>query len=729
MTDELATWRLDVTEANHTLVFSSINNALPVVSYSGPQLPTDERLNDFARADLRPIAPGTLDQIAPLSLLPEEGRGFQGYCGVQLVDDSGRPALTQFRLTRIDQTEHSIRFQATDNALQLALELEFQCENDSGVLITESKVTNLGDTRWRLDWLSVPVLPVDQSFAVLQEYRGRWTQEFTPVITTLRTGVHLRESRRARTGHDHFPGLIVGEAPLAWTRGRCAAMHYAYSDVHRVAIEGLPDGRYQVQAGIAESRTLAANSSQPSAEQSSLHSGQAYWTFSSNGKNELSHHFQRYVQDHVVKLPDPTMPRVVNYNCWEAIYFKHNMTQLKALATSAKDVGAERFVLDDGWFGVEGIPRNDDTSSLGDWFVDANKYPDGLTPLIDHVNSLGMQFGLWFEPEMVNLRSQLAQENPEWVLRHGDVEHVEGRSQYLLDFTNPDVVDYVYHCLHDLLKDHNIQYIKWDMNRDATRAVDAKGRRSLVRHSDAVQTLMARIRAAHPKVEIESCASGGGRIDYRVLKNTHRVWLSDSIDARVRWKMQCEAFVFLPPSVYGSHVGAEQAHTSARKQTMSFRALVAMTGHMGIESDMALLSDADRTTLIHYINLYKRHRDWMHTGRQYRLDTNNDDSLAQQFTSNDRNQFLLFTANLDVPVNETTAPVRLCGLDPHVDYEVSLINKDDIDPLATRLFDHPIVTQASYVMTGFQLMHQGIVAPFPMPDSMFLFHGTAVSAI
>ncbi len=718
MNDALQAWRLDLGSDSfkHTLVFASSNHELPTVVYNGPLLPASTRLQDIAEHAIRPLPPGTLDQLAPLSLLPEEGQGFQGYCGLNVTSIDARPALTQFRIQQVDESVNSIVFHANDNATGLSVSLHFSFATDSNVLKTHTELHNTGSTRWRVDWLSVPVLTLDESFDTLQEYRGRWTQEFSPVVTDIRTGVHLRESRRARTGHDHFPAMIAGTAPLAWTHGAAAAMHFDYSDVHRTVLESLPDGRRQVQAGIAETRWLEP--------ESSLHSGNAFWAFSQHGLNDLAFHYQQMVKDHIVKLPDPKAVRHVNYNCWEAIYFDHDIDRLKALATSAANVGAERFVLDDGWFGTNALPRDDDTSTLGDWFIDTNKYPEGLTPLVEHVNSLGMRFGIWFEPEMVNLNSQLAKHRPDWVLKHGDAKHIEGRQQFLLDLTNPSVVAYLFECIDAILSEHNIEYIKWDMNRDATRAVDAQGHRSLVRHSDAVHALMAKIRHAHPKVEIESCASGGGRIDYRVLKNTHRVWLSDSIDARVRWKMQSEAFLFLPPSVYGSHVGAEKVHTSARKQPMSFRAQVAMTGHMGIESDMDELDDADRKTLMRYIELYKTHRQWMHQGRQYRLDTVHKDNLTQQFVAPQKNQFLVFAGCIDIPVDETTAPLRLVGLDPDADYEVSLINKDDINPLATRIFPHPLIDKPFALMSGAQLMQQGIIPPFPMPDTLWVFYGT-----
>lgn len=722
MNDAIAAWRLDIgtDPFKHTIVFASNNHELPTVAYNGPHLPANTRLNDIAKHAIRPLTPGTLDQLAPLSILPEEGQGFQGYCGLNVTDMDACPALTQFRIDSVDKTANGIVFNATDAVTRLSLSLHFVIAKDSNVLQTHTQLHNSGNTRWRVDWLSVPVLPLDQSFNALQEYRGRWTQEFSPVVTDIQTGVHIRESRRARTGHDHFPAMIAGTAPLAWTQGASAAMHFDYSDVHRTVLESLPDGRRQVQAGIAETRWLDS--------QGTLTSGNAYWAFSQNGMNDLAYHYQSFVKNHLVTLPDASAPRYVNYNCWEAIYFEHNIDRLKTLASSAASVGAERFVLDDGWFGTKKLPRNDDTSTLGDWFVDTQKYPDGLTPLVEHVNSLGMRFGIWFEPEMVNLKSQLAKHRPDWVLKHGNAKHIEGRQQFLLDLTNPSVVTYLYECLDAVLSEYNIEYIKWDMNRDATRAVDSQNHRSLVRHSDAVNALMAKIRQAHPKVEIESCASGGGRIDYRVLKNTHRVWLSDSIDARVRWKMQSEAFLFLPPSVYGSHVGAEKVHTTARKQPMAFRAQVAMTGHMGIESDMAELNEADRATLMRYIDLYKTHRQWMHEGRQFRLDTVHQDNLAQQFVAKNKNQFLVFSGYLDVLVDETTAPLRLMGLDPDADYKVCLVNKEDVDPLATRIFPHPLIDEASSRMSGSQLMQQGISPPFPMPDTLWVFYGKQYSS-
>ena len=230
-------------------------------------------------------------------------------------------------------------------------------------------------------------------------------------------------------------------------------------------------------------------------------------------------------------------------------------------------MGAERFVLDDGWFGS----RNDDTSSLGDWDVDKTKFPNGLGPLIKHINEIGMEFGIWFEPEMISPNSNLYRSHPNWIL--GDEKQLLGRNQYVLDLNKIEVHNYLFEKISKILNENNISYIKWDHNR-------------VLPYPDQNQVkgfykLLDKLRSFFPHVEIESCSSGGGRIDYGVLKRTHRVWLSDSNDALVRFRMQNNASIWLPSEVVGSHVGPRKCHTSGRVLNMSLRAWVAASRHMG----------------------------------------------------------------------------------------------------------------------------------------------------
>jgi len=494
--------------------------------------------------------------------------------------------------------------------------------------------------------------------------------------------------------------VLVNEQ-TGFTRGQAAAMTYVKTGLHRLLVETLPDGRKQLQAGIPEARVLPAGGS--------ISSGSALWSFSAAGLR-----------------PNPTLPRPIHYNSWEAVYFDHDVDTLKTMATLAAEAGAERFILDDGWFGTEDFSRNDDTTSLGDWFVDKKKYPDGLSPLIDHVLALGLTFGIWVEPEMVNLDSALARQHPDWVMGHSTARPLAWRQQHVLDITRAEVSDYVFERLNELLSQHAIDYIKWDMNRDLTHAVDQQGKPILVNYANAYLALVRRVRLAHPSVEIEMCASGGSRTDYEALAHHHRIWLSDSHDSVERWRAQNAAFLFLPPEVTASHVGAHINHTSGRQLTMAFRALVAFSGNMGIEADLRHLSDDDRRVLRRYTDLYKVHRHWLHDGHQYRLDTTVDHTISQLRVARDGKRFLLFSGTQTVPTTETTPAVKLTGLDPQARYRVTLVNAEDIAPMATRLFSSPYLENDGLVLTGASLMQAGLVTPFPFPESLWLFEGVRI---
>ena len=255
-------------------------------------------------------------------------------------------------------------------------------------------------------------------------------------------------------------------------------------------------------------------------------------------------------------------PRPVHFNTWEAVYFDHDHTRLRDLAELAARVGAERFVLDDGWF----RGRTFDHAGLGDWTADPLRYPQGLDPLIRHVRELGMEFGLWVEPEMVNADSDLFRAHPDWVLGAVGRKQPLGRDQYVLDLTRPEAWAEIYRQLDVLLAGHDIAYLKWDMNRDLTHAVSA-GRAATHRQTLAVYGLIDALRAAHPHVEIESCASGGARADYEILRRTERIWPSDCIDPIERQAIQRAFSIFFPPEVSGGARGrADRPHDGADQQ-------------------------------------------------------------------------------------------------------------------------------------------------------------------
>ncbi|MGL4488084.1 MAG: alpha-galactosidase, partial [Rhizobiaceae bacterium] len=657
--------------------------------------------------------PGALADYAPaLSICPEYGRGYHGECGVDAHDVDGRPVLTHFEIEDVKASKGELIFWLSDAANGLSYIAMFTANDTSGIIEAEASLHCVKPLM--VNFLSAPVMAVPTSATHLIDYAGRWTQEFGERLVPISRGVHMRQSKRGRTGHDHFPAFLFPGRNCSWTAGEVHALHLGYSGSHTMLVERLTDGRTALLSGIGEPVALQAGGT--------VQSGKAYLGFSGEGRNGLAHAFQSHVRNAIVKFPDPKRPRPVHYNCWEAVYFRHDLDELKELATRAHANGAERFVLDDGWFGK----RDDDTSSLGDWVIDKRKFPDGLSPLIDHVEKLGMKFGIWFEPEMVNPDSDLARAHPDWIIAPKGRDVLTARNQLVLDYSNPAVSEHIFKQMDAVLSAHAIDYIKWDMNRDITLGVDQDGHGLLRRQIEAVYALMDRLSLKYPTLEIESCASGGGRIDYGVLQHTHRVWLSDSNDAHERWIMQNAALQFLPPEIVGSHVGPRHCHTSGRNLSMSFRATVAASAHMGFEMDMRELTEDEQTELRRWTNFYKANRALLHSGRQYRLDTPTPETIAQMTVSRDRQQFILFSGSIESHRDETIQPLRLAGLDPHVLYELKLENPEQMADRATRSFTSPLVENGPLVLSGSALCQAGLVLPFCFPQTMWVVTAHAI---
>ena len=367
-------------------------------------------------------------------------------------------------------------------------------------------------------------------------------------------------------------------------------------------------------------------------------------------------------------------------------------------------------MLDDGWFGR----RDDDTTSLGDWTIDRRKWPDGLDPLIDRVEALGMRFGLWVEPEMVNPDSDLYRAHPDWVL--GPADQVQGRHQMVLNMAREELRNHLYERLSTLLSGGRIDYLKWDHNR-LLPLLDAAQTRG-------VYALLDRLRADFPQVEIESCASGGGRIDTGILARTHRVWLSDSNDALERLRIQHDAALFLPPSVTGSHVGPRHCHTSGRVLPMSCRARVAAQRHLGFEMDLRELTEDEARLLSEVTAWWKAGRGWRMSADVLRLDTAPEVTAEMQLAS-EGDRFTLFVGVSESSAQSLPRPVRLAGLDPRAMYRVTLTNPGDAPkqsrgPVALR--DGPLT------LSGAALMRQGLTLPWAWPATMWVIEGSRVAA-
>jgi len=394
--DTFQAWRLD--DARQPLVLAARRTRLPEVVYWGPPLPKGEDLGTLYHAHMLDVTGGMLDENPDLSILPEASRTFPGQPGLIIRAQDGTPLLPKFCFDGADQTDDTLTLHYKDAGTNLRYTARFQTDPDTRIITAKAMLDS--DAPVHLHWLSAPVIPGPQLSDEMIDVAGRWTGEFQLNRTAWSPGMRYRENRTGRTGHEHFPGLIVPCRGATNTQGHAYAFHYGWSGGHKMIAEELPDGRRQIQFGHAARMEVNAATH--------FESASLYITFSDDGLNGCAVAFQRHLRDRIV-TPTSDKPRPVHYNCWEAVYFDHKLDILQDIASRAAALGAERFVLDDGWFGQ----RDDDTTSLSDWQVDPRKYPDGLGPLIDHVHGEGMSFGIWFEPEMINPDSDIHRAHPD----------------------------------------------------------------------------------------------------------------------------------------------------------------------------------------------------------------------------------------------------------------------------------------------------------------------------
>lgn len=689
----MQTWRLD--DGRQTLVLAAKGDRLPEVVYWGAVLPKGEDLATLHAAHAIDVTGGMLDENPDLSLCPEASRTFPGQPGLIVRMENGTPLLPKFCFDGAENGKDlRLMYRDADNGLTLTF--EFVTDPDTHIIVARTILSAQAPVH--LHWLAAPVMPAPQQSDEMIDFSGRWCREFQTNRTAWSPGIRYRENRTGRTGHEHFPGLIVPCSGATNTKGEAYAFHYGWSGGHRMVAEELPDGRRQIQWGhAARMETQAATK---------FATAPLYLTYSDQGLNGCAVAYQRHVRDRIVTWPKADRPRPVHYNCWEAVYFDHKLDVLCDIADRAAKLGAERFVLDDGWFGN----RDDDTRALSDWEIDPRKYPDGLGPLIDHVHSLDMTFGIWFEPEMINEDSDIHRAHPDWAL--GSEDQTLGRQQKALNMALPEVRDFLYDRMSAILRDHAIDYIKWDHNRVLPMPDAAQTRGSYA--------LIDRLRADFPDVEIESCASGGGRIDFGILKRTQRVWLSDSNDALERLHIQHNAALFLPLSITGSHVGPRRCHTSGRTLDISFRAWVAAQRHMGFEMDPRELDDHETRVLTEVTSWWKFNRSWMETADILRLDSPDPAIVAEQQMAADQSRFVVFAGKGATSDQISPRPLRLTNLDPKAMYDVTLMNRGTAPALSRGT---PALKNETLVLSGAYLMHHGVTLPWSFPETMWVLEG------
>src|SRR6478752_5231912 len=548
-----------------------------VIDCSGPRLPRilhwgsdlglleHADLEGLAHADVQAVVTNVPDEPVNPGLLAEHAIGWAGLPGL-LGHRAGLSWSPLFAVSHVtshvepDGTQQ-IRTDANDVAAGLELILIIEL-TPAGLLRTRATVTAAASDRsqpYTLDGLTLS-LPVPARARELLDFTGRHLRERHPQRHPFDIGSWVRDNRRGRTALDATMLLAAGTPGFSFSSGEGWAVHTAWSGNHRTLAERTPNGHAVVAGGellLPGEITLTPGDSYTSP-----------WIYGSYGVglDAMSARFHDFLR---ARPQHPNTPRPVILNTWESVYFDLDLPTLLDLAEQAAAVGVERYVLDDGWF----TGRRDDTAGLGDWEVDPTVWPKGLHPLVDRVTGLGMQFGLWVEPEMVNVDSNVARAHPDWILATGNRLPIESRHQQVLDLGHPDAFDYILANLDQLLRTYRISYLKWDHNRDLIDSGHAPdGRPAVHDQTLAVYRLMDELRRRHPGLEIESCSSGGGRVDLEILQRTERIWTSDCIDALERQTIQRYTGLLVLPEMMGAHIGSDRAHSTGRRHNMSFRA-------------------------------------------------------------------------------------------------------------------------------------------------------------
>ncbi|GAB2751132.1 alpha-galactosidase [Terrabacter koreensis] len=642
---------------------------LPEVLHWGPALPGGgDTYAALARVTAPPAPPSALDEPWPLTLLPGEADGWAGTPGWAGHRAGGSGAVRWVDVTCEAEGATAVTRATSPDGIRLELR---HALDEHGVLRVDASVTSVSDDAAPLDVAALrAILPLPLRADEVLDLTGRWCRERSPQRSRLDHGTHLRASRRGRTGHDATLLMMAGTRGFDWRTGEVWAVHTAWSGNHEHLVESLPEGAGRHHAVIGGGELLAPGEVR-------LAAGETYaaptvvFVHSTEGLDGLSRRLHRSLR---ARAGHPSRPRPVVLNTWEAVYFDTDLDHLKSLADTAARIGVERFVLDDGWFGG----RRHDRAGLGDWVVSRDVWPDGMAPLVDHVKGLGLEFGLWFEPEMVNEDSDLVREHPQWVLGPAQGAPREWRWQQLLDLTNDAAYGQLLERISTLVAEYGIDYIKWDHNRDLLEAVhtvdSGAGRRvdapAVHEHTLAYYRLLDDLRGRHPGLEIESCSSGGARVDLEVLDHTDRIWTSDCNDALERASIQRWTSLLVPAELMGTHIGPAGAHTTHRTVDLGFRMLTALQGHPGLEWDITKCSDDELEALTRWTALARELRALLHSGDLVRSETPDGTVLVTGTVDAERGRAAYSVARLVTGRDAVTGSVPLPGLDPQRTYAV-----------------------------------------------------------
>lgn len=555
-----------------------------------------------------------------------------------------------------------------DDFSDTEIELNYVASENSQVLARNLVVKNSGykPVKLKKAYSFCVDLPDDGNYNALR-LAGRWAKERTPVVTPLKAGVLRIESTFGYSSHQMNPFLGILSDDCTETSGRCYGFSLIYSGSFSMTSEVNDHARLRVQGGILDQEFTWAL--QPN---ESFVTPQVVMCYSDTGLGGLSRANHDFFREYVINPDRVYKRRPIVVNNWEATYFDFDNEKLFKIIDEAGKSGIDTFVLDDGWFGK----RNDDTCALGDWFVNEEKLQGGLTAVIDRCKQNGLKFGLWFEPEMINEDSDLYRKHPDWVIGADGVETARWRNQLILDFTNKEVVDYVYGVISDILANNDISYVKWDKNREMTELYsrylpkDRQGEFSH-RYTLGFYDLAERLTGAFPNVFFEGCAGGGGRFDGGAIYYFPQIWTSDDTDAYERTKIQWGTSICYPLSTMSCHVSACPNHQTKRVTPFSTRGAIASLGATGYELDLSKLTDEDKVLVKEQVEAYKKIDELVLKGDLYRLSSPfTTNYFCEELVSKDKSQAYVVGERIFTDPSEHDRFVKLQGLDENKTYYI-----------------------------------------------------------
>lgn len=517
--------------------------------------------------------------------------------------------------------------------------------------------------------LSISLDLPDSNYQMM-ELTGAWSRERNVEYRDVKHGVQQIYSLRGHSSHQYNPFIALKRKETNEFIGEVIGCSLVYSGNYIGQVESDNQNVLRLTMGIHPETfewTLKQNES--------FETPEAVLVYSEKGLNGMSQTYHTLYQNRLARGKWRDQVRPVLVNNWEATYMDFDEEKLMKIVDTAQELGVELFVLDDGWFGK----RNDDTSSLGDWYVNTNKLPNGLKGLSDKVHSKGMMFGLWIEPEMVNKDSDLYKQHPEWVMVDNDYHASPGRNQFVLDFSRKEVVDYIFHMLDKIFSETKIDYIKWDMNRSMSEVYSENKQQGKVAHQYilGVYDLYERLTSKYPDILFESCASGGARFDAGMLYYAPQCWTSDDTDAIERLKIQYGTSMCFPISSIGAHVSAVPNHQLHRITPLSTRFNVSCFGAFGYEMDLSLLPEEEKEEVKHQISFMKEYRQLLQFGTFYRLlSPFESNRVSWMVVSKDMKTAIVGVYKIMQDVMGPFERVHLKGLDESLLYHVDLLQQD-----------------------------------------------------